>query len=83
MQQFGGTNEGRGTAATIDAILEREMRAANRLHELVADNGQCRNSRLICQRIAQPLLDASLARHSMPARRLSRLRLIFGRIVRD
>ncbi len=40
MQQLAGANQRRGTAATVDAILEREMRVADRLHELVGDDRQ-------------------------------------------
>ena len=38
MQELPASHQGRGTTPAIDTILEREMRVANGLHQLVADD---------------------------------------------
>ncbi len=41
VQQVSGADERLGAAAPVDAVLNGKVRIANRLHQLVADDGEC------------------------------------------
>ena len=75
VEQLTGAYERRRPATTVDAILDREMRITDRLHQLGADDSQRTDGAL-----DRPLLalfcHAGIARHR---RRETSLRSLFAR----
>ena len=63
MQKLTGPDQRSGATSTIDTILEREMRIADRLHELRADDRQRVDGSLPAIVAGHLLMNARVTRH--------------------
>ena len=63
VEQLAGTDQRRRAAASVDAVLERQVRVADCLHELAGDNRQAARGRYAARVFDNLFLDAGFAAH--------------------